>query len=59
MGRPHKITKGIQVEVVPEDVKHLMIYWGSKIANGYFAWAIPLRDGCTRVEVMMEMHVRN
>lgn len=36
MGRPKKITKGIQIEVIAQDVKRLQIYWGSKVSNGYF-----------------------
>jgi len=58
MGRPQKITKGIQVEVIAEDVKRLMIYWGSKVSNGYFGWAIPLGDGRTRVGVMTDGDAR-
>lgn len=58
MGRPNKITKGIQVEVVAENVKRLMIYWGSKVSNGYFGWAIPLQDGRTRVGVMTDGDAR-
>ena len=54
MGRPLKITKGIQIEVRAEDVKRLKIYWGRKVSNGYFGWAIPLRDGRTRVGVMTD-----
>ena len=54
MGRPQKITKGIQVEVNTEDVKRLKIYWGSKVSRGYFGWAIPIDDGRTRVGVMTD-----
>lgn len=54
MGRPEKITKGIQVEVRAEDVKRLQIYWGNKVSNGYFGWAIPLHDGRTRIGVMTD-----
>ena len=54
MGRPKKITKGIQLEVNASEVKRLQIYWGSKVSNGYFGWAIPLEDGRTRVGVMTD-----
>jgi digeranylgeranylglycerophospholipid reductase len=54
VGRPKKITKGIQIEVIAQDVKRLQIYWGSKVSNGYFGWAIPLHDGRTRVGVMTD-----
>jgi len=36
MGRPKKITKGIKVEVIAQDLKRLQIYWGRKVSNGYF-----------------------
>ena len=54
MGRPKKIIKGIQVEVQAEDVNQLQIYWGNKVSNGYFGWAIPLHDGRTRIGVMTD-----
>lgn len=54
MGRPKKIIKGIQVEVRAKDVKRLQIYWGNKVSNGYFGWAIPLIDGRTRIGVMTD-----
>lgn len=58
MGRPKKIIKGIQVEVRAKDVKELQIYWGNKVSNGYFGWAIPLQDGRTRIGVMTDGNAR-
>ncbi len=54
MGRPEKISKGIQVEVIARDVDRLRIYWSSQVSEGFFGWAIPLSDGRTRVGVMTE-----
>lgn len=54
MGRPEKISKGIQVELKAPDVDCLRIYWGSGISEGFFGWAIPLSDGRTRIGVMTE-----
>jgi len=54
MGRPKKIIKGIQVEVQANDVNKLTVYWGNKVSNGYFGWAIPLHDGRTRIGVMTD-----
>lgn len=54
MGRPEKISKGIQVEVQAGEVDRLRIYWSSQVSEGFFGWAIPLSDGRTRVGVMTE-----
>jgi digeranylgeranylglycerophospholipid reductase len=54
LGRPKKIIKGIQVEINSTDLVKLRIYWGRRFSNGFFAWAIPLIDGRTRVGVMTE-----
>jgi len=52
LGRPIKILKGIQVEVKADAVERLKVYFGRRWSDGFFGWAIPLKDGRTRVGVM-------
>jgi len=54
MGRPEKISKGIQVEVQASDADHLRVYWSSQVSEGFFGWAIPLSDGRTRAGLMIQ-----
>ncbi|HEX9665655.1 MAG TPA: NAD(P)/FAD-dependent oxidoreductase [Thermodesulfobacteriota bacterium] len=56
LGRPKKIIKGLQLEILTEDIERLRIYWGGKYSTGFFGWAIPLTEGRTRVGVMTEGH---
>ena len=56
LGRPKKIIKGLQLEILTEDIERLRLYWGGKYSTGFFGWAIPLTGGRTKVGVMTEGH---
>jgi geranylgeranyl reductase family protein len=56
LGRPKKVVKGLQVEILTENVERLRVYWGRRYSTGFFGWAIPLTEGRTRVGVMTEGH---
>lgn len=44
MGSPSKFLKTVQAEVEHEDGGRARIFFGSQIAAGSFAWALPVRD---------------
>lgn len=45
LGQCRYFTTGAQVEVPAKDLEEIEIYFGSRIAPGYFSWLVPTKNG--------------
>ncbi len=45
LGKPGNVAAGIQAEVATNGAAEVEVYFGRKIAPGFFAWLVPTSDG--------------
>jgi digeranylgeranylglycerophospholipid reductase len=52
LGQTGSFTTGAQTEVVANGIKEVEVYFGQKIAPGFFAWLVPTSNGKALVGLM-------